>query len=141
MKWRIAVLVLCAAAAMSGCGGGSSSAGGAVAGTVVEISSATLDYERADTLSFGRVGSGEIVEKTLLLRNTDTVTWVVLDVYSVCGCLTADFRRSPVAPGGELPVTLRLDTAGYEGWMFKYLDINSSLSSVPHRIYVDAEVY
>ena len=137
--------VLTAAAAVllatAGCNRRPSPAVEAAVGHEVEISSETLDFGRADTLYFGRMGSGERVEKTLTLLNTDTLTWVVLDVYSGCGCLSAEFSRLPVAPGETATVTLRLDTAGYEGWIFKYADINTSLSSVPKRIFVDAEAY
>lgn len=52
---------------------------------------------------------------TLTLTNTGTRPLVIQDVVTSCGCLTVDYPREPVRPGGEaaLRLTYKADNPGY----------------------------
>lgn len=109
--------------------------------TIVRVAELSDSAAVVDTLDFGRMRSGEIVEQTVGLRNGSSRPLVVLHTETSCGCTALDFDRAPVRSGDTLAVGIRFDSRGFEGWQWKRILIYTSLSESPVTVYVEAEVY
>lgn len=72
---------------------------------------------------------------TLTLTNTGTRPLVVQDVVTSCGCLTVDYLREPVRPGGEaaLRLTYKADNPGY---FRKTVTVYANAEEAPLRVQV-----
>lgn len=102
----------------------------------------TIDSTRsADTLRFGRLGSGEIAVARFALHNATPRPLRIVAVERSCGCLTLECDDRPIRPDERRPVALAFDTRGEWGWQFKLVEI--AFDGLPHpaRIYVEAEVH
>lgn len=141
---RILVLVLSVVVlqACSGRSGGvSSDEEGAVKyNRVLAIGTDKMTGMKADTLDFGRLKEGEVMEYRIGLKNTDTVSLVILSVSTDCGCTSTDFGRKPVQPGDTTGLTLRYDSRGQHGWQLKGVRVRTSLSSQPYEFMFTAQV-
>ncbi len=138
--WVVSVVF---ATLLFSCGGRSnavSAAGTVTGGTVFEVSDSIITAGVADTLRFGRMREGEMVEKEFRIKNTDDEPLVIINVDSSCGCTLFGFSREPVMPGQEKIVTASFDSAGYHGETVKKASIYTSLSPKPHTIIVEALV-
>lgn len=110
-------------------------------GQTLEIGEADLVEGGTDTVQFGRLNSGELAVKHLRLRNTSSKTLVITRHEVSCQCVQPEFERKPIKPGEEIPLDLRFDSRGEYGWQMKLLKLYNSESSLPLRIYVEADVY
>lgn len=72
---------------------------------------------------------------TLTLTNTGTRPLVIQDVVTSCGCLTVDYPREPVRPGGEaaLRLTYKADNPGY---FRKTVTVYANAEEAPLRVQV-----
>lgn len=110
-------------------------------GQTLEIGEANLVEGGTDTVQFGRLNSGELAVKHLRLRNTSSKTLVITRHEVSCQCVQPEFERKPIKPGEEIPFDLRFDSRGEYGWQMKLLKLYNSESSLPLKIYVEADVY
>ncbi|MCD7969687.1 MAG: DUF1573 domain-containing protein [Alistipes sp.] len=98
----------------------------------------------ADTVNFGRVGSGEIVLKPLRLLNEGAGPVVIVDVDKTCGCVDLDYPRRPLKSGEAADVEMEFDSRGLKGWVYKTLIIKISsaqdASLIQKQVVVTAEV-
>jgi hypothetical protein len=113
------------------------SADRAATGVVFEISDSTFV---ADTLDFGTMHEGEVVEKEFRIKNVSDKPFVVINVKSDCGCTLFGFNREPVGPDEEKVITASFDSAGYLGEVIKKASLQTSLSETAHTIIVEARV-
>lgn len=95
--------------------------------TTVSVSSSTL--------SMGEFPYREAPSGTFTFTNTGKELWVIQDVVTSCGCLTAEYPKEPVRPGGQavLRVTYRADHPGY---FDKTLTVYSNAEDSPFRLRV-----
>lgn len=87
------------------------------------------------SLSLGGFPWQEPQSATLILTNTGTRPLVVQDVVTSCGCLTVDYPREPVRPGGEaaLRLTYKADNLGY---FRKTVTVYANAEEAPLRVQV-----
>ncbi len=95
--------------------------------TIVSVSSPTL--------SMGEFPYQEASSGTFTFTNTGKELWVIQDVVTSCGCLTVEYPKEPVRPGGQavLKVTYRADNPGY---FDKTLTVYSNAADSPLRLRV-----
>ena len=95
--------------------------------TTVSVSSSIL--------SMGEFPYREASSGSFTFTNTGKELWVIQDVVTSCGCLTVEYPKEPVRPGGQavLRVTYRADNPGY---FDKTLTVYSNAADSPLRLRV-----
>ena len=95
--------------------------------TTVSVSSSIL--------SMGEFPYREASSGSFTFTNTGKELWVIQDVVTSCGCLTVEYPKEPVRPGGQavLRVTYRADHPGY---FDKTLTVYSNAADSPLRLRV-----
>lgn len=94
----------------------------------------------SDTLQLGRMRQGEIIAKTLRLKNQSQHPIVILRDMTSCGCTTATYSRKPIAPESSCDITIEFNSQGQMGWQMKLLELYFAETDTPLKIYIDAEV-
>lgn len=61
---------------------------------------------------FGTIGPQDVVEKTLIMRNTGDAPLTISRAYTTCGCTTAEISASVIPPGMVATIRLVFD-AGF----------------------------
>ena len=93
-----------------------------------------------DTLRFGRLGSGEIAVLRFQLENTSAKPLVILSTQRSCGCISLEFDKQPVPPGGTLPVEITFDSRGEHGWQLKSVELLIAGAPRTFRLLVEADI-
>jgi hypothetical protein len=110
--------------------------------TVQEImlSDEALQLGIKDTLQFGTMRQGEVVVKSLSIRNCTPQPIVLLRHATSCGCVKVSYDRKPIATGESLMVDFEFDSKSLQGWQMKLLELYFADKDTPVKIYIDAEV-
>lgn len=124
--------------AAASCGGPSVSR--TETGAVFDLSAEKLDGRADTTVNLGRVHSGEVIKYDAWLRNTGDTPLVIVGVDTSCGCTAVDYDKHPIAAGGKGKFSFSLDTRGMSRSQSKLIEVRTSASDNPYRIYVRAEV-
>lgn len=95
---------------------------------------------QADTVRFGMLRDGEIGVRRLLLRNDSSEPLVVVRHEVTCGCVSVEYDRKPLAAGETMPLAIRFDARGAEGWQMKLLRLYIAGKEEPYRVFVEADV-
>lgn len=109
-------------------------------GKIVAITDAMLAQGGCDTLHVGRLYSGEQALVHFRLQNATPHPVVVLGHKLTCGCIHLSYENKPLIPREELPVEMRFDSRGLDGWQLKLFRLNLHDAQAPLKIYVEAEV-
>lgn len=72
---------------------------------------------------FGEVATGAVLEHAFRWTNETAVEWRVQRVHAGCRCVAPTVAVDRVAPGGSLPIALRVDTLGYDGARRSHADV------------------
>ena len=110
------------------------------AGVRLEVSDSIVALGRVDTFSLGRMKQGETILKEFALHNVGNKPFVLNSVKSDCGCLVSEYDSSPVMPDGVATVSISFDSRGYYGFVFKRIQIFTSLTPQPLNIWLQAIV-
>lgn len=110
------------------------------AGKVINVSDSLIKHSVADTLDFGRINSGEVVEVYAALRNSGDTPFVIISGETGCGCTTIDYPKEPIKPGEQKLILLKFDSKSLSGWQLKLMKIRTSLASEPIKVYITAQV-
>lgn len=106
----------------------------------IVISDSTITAGVSDTIDFGSMGSGEIVEKHIEILNSSDKPLVLNSMRTNCGCITTEYDTKPVLKGERRMVLLRYNSRGQHGFQFKKLNINTSVSDKNYCVYVTTDV-
>lgn len=101
----------------------------------VEITAST-----ADTLHFGSVRTGEIVERQFVVRNSGSSPVLLLGTETSCGCLELEYPREPIGAGEERVVTMRFYSSGYTYFIPRAFYLRTSLSPEGRCLIVTADM-
>jgi hypothetical protein len=139
------LLIIALALGIVSCGGRQRSATTAdekaeTADMVIALSDSIIMNVGADTLSLGRVHEGEIISKTIAIRNSAEKPMVITKLDLTCGCITADYPKRPIKAGEEATMSLDFNSKGTGGWVYKTALIYTSLTVKPFMLVVTAEV-
>lgn len=113
---------------------------GSFSGQIIAISDTIPDAGGTDTVRFGRMRSGEIAVKPLLLHNRTQRPLAISAYARSCGCTTLEYENQPLMPGDKRPVSLTFDSRGERGWQLKTMEISFAGRQRPLKLYVEAEV-
>lgn len=110
------------------------------AGQVVEFSDSTLVAGITDTLHFGRMRSGEIAVKSLVVKNTTSEPLVILRHETTCHCATITYTKQPIMMGEQSEIRFEFDSRGAYGWQMKLANFYVAGAEHPLRIFIEAEI-
>jgi hypothetical protein len=106
----------------------------------IMLSDEALQLGIKDTLQFGSMRQGEVVVKSLRIRNCTSQPIVLLRHATSCGCVKVSYDRKPIATGESLMVDFEFDSKSLQGWQMKLLELYFADKDTPVKIYIDAEV-
>ncbi len=106
----------------------------------IEFSDEALQLGIKDTLQFGTMRQGEVVAKSLRIRNCNSRPIVLLRHATSCGCIKVNYDRRPVAPSESVVIDFEFDSKSLQGWQMKLLELYFADKDTPVKIYIDAEV-
>ena len=117
----------------------------ATASRLVDLRTITIDNESAergvsDTLRLGRLHSGEVIAKTIRVKNESDEPIVLMRHHVSCGCLSVQYDRKPIAKGQSGDINLEFDSRTMSGLQLKTLVLYFAEKGRPMRIFVEAEV-
>lgn len=104
------------------------------------ITFSLLDTLRTDTLHFGKVRAGEVVERSFALSNTSAQPLLILSTETSCGCLVLDYPQEPIASGESRQVKMTFYSLGYNYFVPRAFYITTSASATPKKILVTADM-
>lgn len=81
---------------------------------------------KVDTLDFGTVTQGTIVEKDFKFTNTGKSPLVITSASGSCHCTVPHFPEEPIAPGKSGVIHVVFDSNGKMGYQLKTATINSN---------------
>ena len=114
--------------------------GSAVNTQTIAITADDVEQGVADTLSFGKMRSGEIIAKTLRVENRCNRPIVLLRHTTTCGCIKINYDRKPIAPGQSGEIYFEFDSRTLYGWQMKLMEFYFAEKGNPMKIYAEAEV-
>ncbi|MBE6187222.1 MAG: DUF1573 domain-containing protein [Rikenellaceae bacterium] len=129
----------------SACGGGNAAKTSATTTAAINFQEITIKPEAiengiADTLKFGEMRSGEIIAKTLRVRNGCNNPIVLLRHTTTCGCIKITYDRKPIAPNSSADICFEFDTRTLHGWQMKLMEFYFAEKGKPLKVYAEAEV-
>ena len=93
-----------------------------------------------DTLHFGSVRTGEIVERQFVVCNSGLSPVLLLGTETSCGCLELEYPREPIVAGEERVVTMRFYSLGYTYFIPRAFYLRTSLSPEGRCLIVTADM-
>ena len=116
--------------------GGRTAKSGEPEGTLIDISATTI----ADTLNFGRVRMGEVVELPLTFINSTEKPVIPLSTETSCGCLELSFDKNPLRKGEKMGAKMTFYSSGYNYFPPRAFYIITSASLEPKKLVVMADM-
>lgn len=98
------------------------------------------DTERVDTIDFGKVRTGEVLERRLALKNGSENPILLVKTDTSCGCLEMEYPKEPIKADGVMGVTLRFFSSGYNYFTPRSFFLVTSASQSPKRLVVTATI-
>ncbi|WKS94992.1 DUF1573 domain-containing protein [Riemerella columbina] len=89
---------------------------------------------------FGVVKSGAIVEHTYEITNTGDKPLIISNVKPGCGCTAPDFTKTPILPGQSGKVTLKFNSASFNGVQHKFAQVFTNTEKTPITLTFTADV-
>jgi len=83
----------------------------------------------SDTFEFAKVLEGQLITHTFVIKNSGDAFLHILKVKTGCGCSTVNYDAE-IPPGKSGNLTLKIDTDGYGGKLYK--DVIHILSNDPN---------
>ena len=106
----------------------------------VAVNNSTLQEGARDTLHFGRMRQGEIIQKQLRIQNESDGPMVILRHVTSCGCTTVNYDRKPIAAGESTIIDFEFNSRGEVGWQMKLMEFYFAEKDTPLKIYIEAEI-
>lgn len=105
----------------------------------LEAKQTTTAVINADQYNIGTIKLGESKDFLLELSNTGGKPLVIADIVSSCGCVTSEYSKEPVKPGGKVDIHFRYD-AKDAGYFNKTIKIYANISK-PIVLTIQGVVY
>ena len=106
----------------------------------IEVSNELLTSGLRDTLHFGVMRQGEVIEKSLRIKNCDKEPFVILRYVTSCGCVSVNYNRKPILAGESSDIKFTFDSKSLNGWQMKLMEFYFADKDTPLKIYLEAEV-
>lgn len=99
-----------------------------------------VDTLRTDTLHFGKVRAGEVVERTFSLSNLSEAPVLIVATDTSCGCLEMEYPREPISAGDKVSAKMTFYSSGYNYFPPRAFYIITSASHTPKKMVVTADM-
>lgn len=93
-----------------------------------------------NTFDFGNIKKGDVKSHTYEVTNTGTNPLIISEVKPGCGCTVPEFTKDPILPGQKGMVTLKFESAGFEGAVSKSAQIFANVEKAPITIGFTANI-
>ena len=79
-----------------------------------------------DTIDFGVIKDGDLVEHTYKFRNTGSNPLMIDDVIATCGCTIPSYTKTPITPGQNGEIKISFNSKGKAGNVSKSITVISN---------------
>ncbi|MGZ5210456.1 MAG: DUF1573 domain-containing protein [Kaistella sp.] len=90
--------------------------------------------------SFGKIKKGEKVEHVYEVTNTGANPLVISEVKPACGCTVPDYTKEPILPGQKGKITLKFDSASFDGLVTKQAEVYANVEKAPIVLSFSADI-
>ncbi|WP_347838141.1 DUF1573 domain-containing protein [uncultured Draconibacterium sp.] len=81
---------------------------------------------------FGQLKAGEIVLHTFILHNNGQNNFILAELVSDCGCITAQAKQQVIKPGANTIIEVEFNTAGLAGKEYKTIEVHGNSKELKH---------
>lgn len=92
------------------------------------------------TFAFGKIKKGDKVEHIYEVTNTGETPLVISEVKPACGCTVPDYTKDPILPGQKGQITLKFDSASFDGFVTKQAEVYANVEKAPIVIAFSADI-
>ena len=90
--------------------------------------------------AFGKIKKGDKVEHVYEVTNTGANPLVISEVKPACGCTVPDYTKEPILPGQKGKITLKFDSASFDGLVSKQAEVYANVEKSPIVISFSADI-
>ena len=90
--------------------------------------------------AFGKIKKGDKVEHAYEVTNTGANPLVISEVKPACGCTVPDYTKEPILPGQKGKITLKFDSASFDGLVSKQAEVYANVEKSPIVISFSADI-
>ena len=90
--------------------------------------------------NFGKITKGQVVEHTYEVTNTGKNPLIIAHVKPACGCTAPDYTKEPILPGKKGKITLKFDSAQFDGMVQKQAEVYANVNAVPILLTFTADI-
>lgn len=87
---------------------------------------ARFKFTNGETLDFGSVPQGGVVEKSFQFVNAGDAPLIMTGASADCGCITLQWPRTPILPRASGTIVVRFNAAGRSGAFEQTIQLNSN---------------
>lgn len=95
---------------------------------------------KSDTVSFGTISAGTVVEREFTFTNTGKTPLIITDATATCGCTKPVFPKEPIAPGKSAVIKVTFNSTGKMGAQDKIITITSNNASGTVQVHLKGTV-
>ena len=89
---------------------------------------------------FGKINKGDKKEHTYEITNMGENPLIISQVKPGCGCTVPDYTKEPILPGKKGQITLKFDSAGFDGLVNKQAEVYANVEKAPIIIGFSADI-
>ena len=90
--------------------------------------------------AFGKIKKGDKVEHVYEVTNTGANPLVISEVKPACGCTVPDYTKEPILPGQKGKITLKFDSASFDGLVSKQAEVYANVEKAPIVLSFSADI-
>lgn len=90
--------------------------------------------------AFGKIKKGDKVEHVYEITNTGANPLVISEVKPACGCTVPDYTKDPILPGQKGKITLKFDSASFDGLVSKQAEVYANVDKAPIVLSFSADI-
>ena len=92
------------------------------------------------SFDFGKIKKGDVVEHIYEVTNTGKNPLIISSVQPTCGCTVPDYTKDPILPGQKGKITLKFDSASFDGLVSKQAEVYANVEKSPIVISFSADI-
>lgn len=100
---------------------------------------ANFKFEK-DTMNFGTIKQGEVVNYEFKFTNTGKEPLIITEAHGSCGCTVPEYPKEPIKPGGKGVIKVTFNSAGKSSMQIKTVTLSSNAKGGPKVLYVKGNV-
>lgn len=92
------------------------------------------------SFDFGKIKKGDVVEHVYEVTNTGKNPLIISNVQPTCGCTVPDFTKAPILPGQKGKITLKFNSANFDGVVHKSAEVYANVEKIPVELTFTADI-